>query len=439
MTQQVDSIIQCGTLLTVNEKNKVFNNHTIVVDEGKIIALTTIKQAQKKYKTDDWVDCSEQIVMPGFINAHTHAAMSLFKGLADDLPLMEWLEKHIWPAEAQHINEKFVKEGTELAIAEMLKSGTTCFNDMYFFPDIAAQVSEAIGIRAGIGLIVIEFPTCWAENADEYLQKAIELQDKYKGHNTIHTNLAPHAPYTVSDESFKRITTYENELQIPIFLHLHETEFEVVSAQKESGKRPLERMDELGIVSPALSAIHMTQLNDAEIKLLAEQNVDVVHCPHSNLKLASGFCPVDKLQKAGINVALGTDGAASNNNLDMMREMQTAALLAKGVAKDAKALSATNAIRMATINGAKALGIAQLTGSIEVGKSADIISIDLNQLASTPVYNYASQIVYACQSSQVRNSWVHGKMLMQNRKLQTINEQQVMQNAKTWQAQVQAK
>ncbi len=434
--QSVDCIILCGTLLTVNHQNKVYQNYALVINDGLIVAVTTQKQAQKKYQTDDWVDCKNQVVMPGFINAHTHAAMSLFKGLADDLPLMDWLENHIWPAEAKHVNEKFVKQGTELAIAEMIKSGTTCFNDMYFYPDIAAQVAQQTGMRAGIGLIILEFPTVWADNADEYLQKAIEIQDQYKGHNIIHTNLAPHAPYTVSDESFKRIATYENELEIPIVIHLHETEFEIQQALKETGKRPIERLHNLGIISPALTAVHMTQLNELEIQLLAKQNANVVHCPHSNLKLASGFCPVDKLQQAGINVAIGTDGSASSNTLDMMREMQSAALLAKGVAKNAKAVTATQAIRMATINGAKALGIESITGSIEVGKSADIISINLDTIQSQPLYNAESQIVYACQSNQVRNTWVHGKMLMKDRKLQTINEQQVIKNAKVWQAQV---
>ena len=434
--KKVDSVIQCGTLLTVNANNRIIHNASVVIDKGFIVDITTPKQVLRKYEAEKLFDCSSQLVMPGLINAHTHAAMSLFRGMADDLPLMEWLQDHIWPAEAQWVNESFVRDGTELAIAEMIKSGTTCFNDMYFFPDMVADVAQSCGIRAAIGLIVIDFPTVWAQNADEYLSKGVALYDQYHNHSSIHCNFAPHAPYTVSDEAFKRIVTYINELDIPIVTHLHETAVEVSQAEKETGKRPIAHLAELGVISPALTAVHMTQLNIEEIALLAKEKVNVVHCPHSNLKLASGFCPVAQLQKAGVNVALGTDGAASNNQLDLLREMQTAALLAKGVAENASAVNATNAIRMATINGAKALGIDHITGSIEVGKSADLISMDLSELNSQPLYRPASQVVYACNASQVKNSWVQGKMLMKNRQLLTLNEQEIINNAQMWQQQV---
>ncbi len=313
-------------------------------------------------------DYNQHALIPGLINSHTHAAMNLFRGLADDLSLMDWLQNHIWPAEASHVNEAFVHTGTELAIAEMIRSGTTCFNDMYFFPDIAARVAADVGMRASIGLILIDFPTVWANNSEEYIAKGLAVFDHYKGHDLIKTAFAPHAPYTVSDQPLKQLSTLANELELNVHMHIHETAFEVSDAVKNSGQRPLARLNDLGLVTPSLQAVHMTQLEDDEITLLADNGCHVIHCPESNMKLASGICPVVQLLEAGVNVALGTDSSSSNNDLDMFGEMRSAAMLAKISNMDATVLSAEQVLQMATINGAKALGLNDITGSLEARK-----------------------------------------------------------------------
>jgi len=358
--------------------------------------------------------------------------MSLFKGMADDLPLMDWLNNHIWPAEQKWVTEEFVQDGSELAIAEMLRSGTTCFNDMYFFPDITARVARDAGIRACVGLIVVDFPTVWAQHAEEYIEKGLDLRDKYRTSSLIHTPFAPHAPFTVSDEPLQKIRVLADEMDLPVHIHVHETAHGVDEALKTTGKRRLQRLNELGLVSPNLVAVHMTQLTDDEITLLAQSGSHIVHCPESNLKLASGFCPVQKLLDAGINLALGTDSSASNNDLDMLGEMRTAALLAKGVAMDATALSAEQTLRMATINGAKALGLDQHIGSLEKGKYADIVAIDFDTLESTPVYHPVSHIIYSCNRNQVSDVWIAGKHLLKDRALTTLDEQKILRKTAVW-------
>jgi 5-methylthioadenosine/S-adenosylhomocysteine deaminase len=378
------------------------------------------------------IELADHALIPGLINAHTHAAMNLFKGLADDLPLMDWLNKHIWPAEQKWVGEEFVADGTRLAIAEMIRGGTTCFNDMYFFPDITAQVSAAAGMRASIGMIVIDFPSSWAEDINAYFNKGLALHDEYRDHPLISTSLAPHAPYSVSDEPLNRVQMLSNELDIPVHMHVHETRDEISMGVEKYGKRPIARLHELNMLSPALNAVHMTQLEDDEITLIAENGVSVVHCPQSNLKLASGFCPVNKLAKAGINIALGTDSSASNNNLDMFEEMQLAAMLSKAVADDASAIPAQQVLEMATINGARALGIEQETGSLEIGKAADIAAIDLSAVNTQPVYNPVSQIVYAAHSEQVTDVWIAGKRVLKQGQLTTLDPIQLIEKANYW-------
>jgi 5-methylthioadenosine/S-adenosylhomocysteine deaminase len=331
-----------------------------------------------------------------------------------------------------------VRDGTELAVAEMLKSGTTCFSDMYFFPDVTARVCHDLGMRACIGLIMIDFPSAWAQNADEYLHKGLKLHDELRNSELISTAFAPHAPYTVSDAPFEKIRMYADELDIPIHMHVHETVFEVEAATKQHGRRPLARLADLGILGPRLIAVHMTQLLPEEIKLLAQDNVSVVHCPESNLKLASGFCPVHELTKAGVNVALGTDGAASNNNLDMLEEIRIAALLAKGASGEATAIPAHTALRMATLNGAKALGIDARTGSLTAGKAADIAAIDLSAIASQPVYNPVSQIVYTATRDQVSDVWVNGKHLLADYRLTGMDEDALREKALQWHDKIKA-
>ncbi|GAB6042570.1 TRZ/ATZ family hydrolase [Endothiovibrio diazotrophicus] len=430
--KNVETLIDARWIVPVAPDDRVLEDHSLAIHEGRIIDLLPREEAAAQYHPANRADLGEHVVIPGLINAHAHAAMSLMRGLADDLPLMTWLEEHIWPAEAKWVSPDFVHDGVQLAIAEMIRGGTTCFNDMYFFPDVAARVARAAGIRACMGLIVIDFPTAWASGPDEYFAKGIELHDAYHNEPLIHTAFAPHAPYTVSDGPLERIRTVADELEIPIHMHVHETLFEVEEAARKQGCRPLERLDRLGLLSPSLMAVHMTQLTDGEIARLAESGSHVVHCPESNLKLASGFAPVAKLSAAGVNVALGTDGAASNNDLDMFGEMRTAALLAKAVANDAAAIPAMEALRMATINGARALGIDETTGSLEPGKAADITAVRLDRLETQPLFDPVSQLVYAASRHQVTDVWVAGRQLLHDRRLTTLDEAELTARARAW-------
>jgi 5-methylthioadenosine/S-adenosylhomocysteine deaminase len=390
-------------------------------------------ETRSQITADEVLEMPGHVLIPGLVNAHTHAAMSLFRGLADDLPLMTWLNEHVWPAEGRWVHEEFVADGTRLALAEMLRGGTTCFNDMYFFPDVTARVVNQTGMRAVIGLIIIDFPTQWAEDADGYFARVSEVYDKLKNKPLTRPAFAPHSPYAVSDRSLNRMSRLANELpEMPIHMHVHETRDEVRQGLEQHGKRPIARLDGLGLVGPSLAAVHMTQLEDAEIALFAERGAHVVHCPESNLKLASGFCPVHRLLEAGVNVALGTDGAASNNDLDMLGELRTAALLAKGVADDARALPAAQALEMATLNGARALGLDDEIGSLEVGKAADIAAIDLGQPETEPVYNPISQIVYAAGRHQVSDVWVAGEQLLRDHELTSLDLAEITSAAALW-------
>ena len=381
----VDTLIHARWIIPVEPESVTYEHHTLVIDSGKIIDLLPTDLAKQKYQGTTTENLENHALLPGLINCHTHAAMTLMRGIADDLPLMDWLQNHIWPLEQKWMSEAFVKDGTDLAIAEMILGGTTCFNDMYFFPEITAGQAIHHGIRAKVGLIVIDFPSVWAQNSDEYIEKGLALHEQLRLSDLCSTAFAPHAPYTVSDEPLQKIRTLADELELPIHMHVHETLHEVEQAQAQTGQRPLQRLQELGLVNPSLIAVHMTQLSDEEISLFAESGAHIVHCPESNLKLASGFCPVARCLAAGINVALGTDGAASNNDLDMFGEMRTAALLGKAVAGDASAIPAMTALRMATINGAKALGLDTCCGSLSVGKAADVIAIDLSASGNTTV------------------------------------------------------
>ncbi len=349
---------------------------------------------------------------------------------------MAWLNSQIWHAEKKWATAEFIGDGFELAAAEMIRSGTTCFNDMYFYPDVIAQLSQKIGIRSVVGLIVLDFPSVWAKNAEEYLNKAMAVYDEIKSMPLVSAAFAPHAPYTVSDQPLEKIAMFSNELDLPIHMHIHETAFEVTEAEKNTGMRPLQRLDQLNLLNPNLIAVHMTELNTFEIERIAEAGVHVAHCPESNLKLASGLCPVAELQNNDINVCLGTDGAASNNDLDMFAEMRTAALLAKGISGDARACNAQQAIQMATINGARALGLADQTGSIEVGKQADIIALDMSPLNTQPVYEPTAQVVYATNSRQVSHVWVAGACQLSDYLICNMDEDQIRYKAQQWQARI---
>ncbi len=416
-------------LIPIVPEGKVLENHALAVNQGCIQAIVP---ADTDVQADEVVELPGHALLPGLVNAHTHAGLSLFRGLADDLPLMEWLNEHIWPTEARVVSGHFVRDGTRLAAAEMLRGGTTCFNDMYFFPDEAGRACEELGIRAVLGLIVIDFPTVWAKDADGYLEKATEIHDRFRNSPLVETIFAPHAPYTVSDKPLTRILTMADELDIPIHMHVHETAQEVADAVAKDGRRPLRRLEELGMLSNRLLAVHMTQLLPEEIERVAESGVHVLHCAESNLKLASGFCPVHALDQAGVNVALGTDSAASNNDLDMFGEMRTAALLAKGVAGDAGALPGARILTMATLGGARALGLDNRIGTLEAGKAADVIAVDLSGLEAQPVYDPVSHLVYATHRSQVTNVWVGGKRVLRDSQLTTADEHEIAANARQW-------
>jgi 5-methylthioadenosine/S-adenosylhomocysteine deaminase len=428
----IDLLIHARWIIPVQPEGVVHSGHCLAVHEGRILDLLPSAAASDRYTAATTLHLDEHALIPGLINAHTHAAMSLLRGLADDLPLMEWLNQHIWPAESTWVNPQFIQDGTQLAIAEMLRGGTTCFNDMYFFPDHTARVTAACGMRASIGLILIDFPTAWAANADEYLHKGLEVHDAYKDHPLITTTLAPHAPYTVSDAPLEKIVMYADVLDRQIHMHVHETRAEIEQGLAKSGERPLARLARLGILSPRLQAVHMTQLTDDEITQVAASRAHVVHCPESNLKLASGFCPLDKLIKAGVNVALGTDGAASNNDLDMFSEMRSAALLAKGVSGDATSVPAAAALRMATLNGALALGLGDITGSLLPGKAADITAVHLGDLETQPLYDPVSQLVYATGRDKVTDVWVAGQHVLKQRQLTTLDEAELVTKARGW-------
>jgi len=429
---QIDTLITARWIIPVEPANTVLEDHAIAINDGRILAILPAAEAEARFRPGVHLRRDRHVLMPGLINAHTHAAMSLMRGLADDLPLMDWLNNHIWPAESRWVNPEFVHDGSLLACAEMIKSGTTCFNDMYFFPDETARAAEHAGMRAVVGLIVLDFPTAWAQDADEYLHKGIALHDQLSGNNLIRTAFAPHAPYTVSDDPLTRVGTYAEELEIPIHIHLHETAVEVQDSMEKFGMRPIARLQKLELLSPRLLAVHMTQLEKDEISLLADTGVHVAHCPESNLKLASGFCPVQTLIEAGVNVALGTDSAASNNDLDMAGEMRSAALLAKAVAGNASAVPAMQALEMATINGARALGLDEEIGSLKPGKAADMIAIDLSGVDTQPIYHPESQVVYSAGRHCIRDVWVAGRQLLRDGELTTLNPAAILERSREW-------
>jgi 5-methylthioadenosine/S-adenosylhomocysteine deaminase len=433
--QDADLIVLPRWLVPVEPAGVVLEDHALVVRGGRIADVLPAARARQSWQARETLALPRHALAPGLVNLHTHAAMTLLRGLADDLPLMEWLQGHIWPAEGQHVSRAFCDDGVRLACAEFIRGGITCFNDMYMFPEATAAIASAAGLRSAVGLIVLDFPTAWAQPG-EYVHKGLELHDRLKGEPLVRTVFAPHAPYTVSDAPLREVRKYAAELGIPIHMHVHETADEVDQAVKATGKRPWQRLKDLGLVGPDLIAVHMTQLTDAEIADCAQHGVTVAHCPESNLKLASGFCPVDKLLKAGVNVALGTDGAASNNDLDLLGEMRTAALLAKGVAGDARALPAPAALHMATLAGARALGLDQEIGSLKAGKAADFIALDLSEASAQPLYNVISQIVYASARHNVTDVFVAGRALMRAGELLTVDEPAAIAAAQAWRAKI---
>jgi 5-methylthioadenosine/S-adenosylhomocysteine deaminase len=432
----IDQLLEARWVVPVEPHGVVLEHHAVALAGDCIAEVLPITAARAKYTNVKRIDLSGHALIPGLVNAHTHNPMTLLRGIADDLPLMVWLQQHIWPVEAKVIGPEFVRAGVELAIAEMLRGGTTCCNENYFFPDVQAATYLRHGFRAAIGLPFIEFPSAWAKSRNEYFDKNLAVHDEFKGESLIATTLAPHAPYTVADESFTRIRVLSDQLDIPVHIHVHETAQEVEDSRKQHGMRPFARLQALGLVNDHLIAVHMTQLTDAEIASCAEAGVSVVHCPESNLKLASGFCPAEKLRRAGVNLALGTDGCASNNDLDMFGELRTAALLAKGVANDASAFDAAFALQAATLNGARALGLADRIGSIVPGKQADLTAVRLDVLETQPVYNAISQLVYASARHQVSDVWIAGVRKLENGALPGIDTDALCAQAESWRARI---
>lgn len=427
----LDLLLLPTWLVPVEPAGVVLRDHGLGIRDGRI-ALIAPRAEALRHPAKEMRELPQCLLAPGLINAHGHAAMSLLRGIADDLPLMTWLHEHIWPAEGKWVDEDFVRDGTDLAIAEQIKGGISCFSDMYFYPQVACECVHNAGVRAQITVPVLDFPVPGALNAAEALRKGLQLFDDLKQHPRIRIAFGPHAPYTVSDDKLEQIRVLADELDAGIHMHVHETAQEIAEAVAKHGERPLARLARLGLLGPRFQAVHMTQIDDEDLALLVEHNCSIVHCPESNLKLASGFCPVERLWQAGVNVAVGTDGAASNNDLDLLSETRTAALLAKAVAGSATALNAHSALRMATLNGARALGLETQTGSLEPGKLADVVAFDLSGLAQQPIYDPVSQLIYASGRDCVKHLWVGGKQLLDDGSLTRMDEGELIAKARAW-------
>lgn len=425
-------------IIPIEPHASVLSDASLVMEDAVIVGIMPSAAARQQHANAEHIDLPTHALLPGFVNLHAHSAMCLLRGLADDLALMEWLHEHIWPAEKKHVSEQFVFDGSLHAMAEMIRGGTTTVNDMYFFHHAVARAGVQSGMRTVVGCSVLEFPNAYCQDADDYLQKAQDVIRDFAGQQGVAFKLAPHAPYTVSDASFKKIIALAQQLSVGIHCHIHESVDELATSMKEYGVRPLTRLDQLGLLSPQLIAAHVVHADDAEITLLQQRGVHVAHNPASNLKLASGMARIHAMQLAGINVGLGTDGSASNNKLDMLADMRLAALLAKTQSGEPTALDAAQALEMATLSGAKALGLDREIGSLVAGKYADMIAIDLSALETTPVYDPISQIVYAAGREQVSDVWVHGRCLMRGRQLLTLDSGALMETALAWQAKIAA-
>ena len=432
----IDTLIDARWVIPVEPAGTVLSDHSVAIDGGRIVAILPTETARLRFVPRAYHRLTDHALLPGLINLHTHAAMTLLRGYADDLPLMEWLKGHIWPAEARHMSPDFVRDGARLACAEMLRGGITCFNDMYFFPEAVAEAALDAGMRAAIGLIVVDFPTAYAGDPDDYLNKGFALRDRLRDEPLLSFTLAPHAPYSVGDDTFEKIATFASQLDLPIHIHLHETEDEIQQSLARYQQRPLARLHNLGLTGPGLIAVHGVHLNADEQALLAAQGCHLAHCPASNLKLASGFAPIASLLQHGVNIGIGTDGAASNNKLDLFAEMRLAALLAKGVSSDAAALPAHTALQMATLNGARALGLDDKIGSLIPGKQADIIAVDLSSVETQPCFDPISALVYAAGREQVSHVWVDGQLRLDNRQLTTLDVRELRLAASVWHSRI---
>jgi len=436
--EPVDTLVSARWVMPVEPDGRVLEHHSVAIRSGRIEAVLPTVEAQRRYDARETLDRPHHVLLPGLVNAHTHAAMVLMRGRAENLPLGPWLRTAVWPLERRWVDPEYVRDGTELAIAEMLRGGITCFADMHLWPDVVARTAAAAQMRASVGLVVTEAATSWAATADEYIDRGMRLRDEYKGDPLISTHFAPHSPYSASDGTLARVRRLADELDLPVAVHLHETAVEVEQSLLACGKRPLARLATLGLASPQLVAIHMTQVEPEDLDLLAAAGASVVHCPESNLKLGVGVCPVARLLGRGIRVALGTDGAASNNDLDLLAEARIAGLVSAGVAATPGELIASDLLRMATLEGARTLGLGEITGSLVPGKWADLCCIDLHAPRSWPVHDVATAVIYAASSQQVTDTWVAGRRLLADGRLRTVDESAVLERAEAWAARLDA-
>ncbi len=430
------TLIEPRWIVPVEPAGVTLTDHAAVITGDTIAAVLPAEEALAKHPDAERIVLPDHALIPGLVNLHTHAAMALMRGMADDLALMDWLQNYIWPAEGRMVSEEFVYDGTLLACAEMLRGGTTCFNDMYFFPEAAARAALQSGIRGALGIIVIEFSSAYASDAQDYLSKGMALRDAMRDEPLLSFCLAPHAPFTVSDATFAQVATYAGELDLPVHIHVHETAQEVAESLKQHGVRPLTRLEKAGLPGPGLIAVHSVHLDQSEIELYARNGCSVAHCPSSNLKLASGIAPVAALLHAGVNIGLGTDGATSNNRLDLFSEMRLAALLAKGSSGDPTVMPGHQALECATLGGARALGLQSRIGSIKSGKKADLVAVNLATLETSPYYDPVSHLVYAAGREQVSDVWVAGRQLVAGGQLTGLDESSLRARAHAWRAKI---
>ncbi|MCC5887289.1 MAG: TRZ/ATZ family hydrolase [Gammaproteobacteria bacterium] len=426
------ALISARWVLPVAPENRILDRHSLILAGERIVAILPTAEAKTAYPDLPETVLDHHALLPGLVNAHGHAAMSLFRGYADDLPLDTWLNDRIWPLEGRWVDAGFVADGTALAVAEMVAGGTTTFSDMYFFPEATAAVALRAGVRAQVCGPLVRFPNAWSAGADEAIHQSLALHDEFRDSGQIHVAFGPHSTYALEAAHLRKVATLSEELDMRVQIHLHETAEEVAMARRDTGERPLATIERCGLLSPQLQAVHMTALEPGDAERLAEHGVSVIHCPQSNLKLASGFAPIAALRAAGVRVALGTDGAASNNSLSMLREMHVAAILAKAVAGDAAALPALDVIEMATLAGAEALGLGEEIGSLEAGKCADMVAIDLSGVASEPVFHPESQLVYASTHSAVSRVWVNGELLFEDGRHLRQDVKAVLTSVRRW-------
>jgi 5-methylthioadenosine/S-adenosylhomocysteine deaminase len=434
--QTADTRLDAEWIIPVEPDGVVLERHSLIMADGRIKDVLPTSDADHLYQTRERYRLPGHALIPGLVNLHTHAAMALLRGYADDLPLMTWLEDHIWPTENRWLSPEFVHDGTRLACVEMLKGGTTCFNDMYFFPEAAVEAALHAKQRIAAGIIVVDFPTAYAADPDGYLQKGMALRDALRHHPLLSFCLAPHAPYSTGDKTLEKVVTFAAQLDLPVHMHVHETHDEIQQGEDNHGCRPLARLQHLGLLGPGFIAVHAVHLEPDEIDLLATHGCNIAHCPSSNLKLASGIAPVQTLLRKAINLGLGSDGAASNNRLDMWEEMRLAALLAKGVSGHADSLPAHTALRLATLNGARALGLESSVGSLVAGKQADVVAVDLSAAYTQPCFDPISQLIYSASRHEVRHVWVNGTRVVENGRCLSVDEGEVLHKAHAWRAKI---